>query len=75
MLSPKGQHPKVYQVQAHFADEGPKAWWISQDEALSYDGWTAAWEEFIGEDELHLDVLDVSTLCIDIISWPLPVLQ
>lgn len=53
-LSSKGQHLKVSQVQACFISEGPKAWWISQDEALSYAGWKEAWEEFIGEDELHL---------------------
>lgn len=47
-LSPKGQHPKVYQVRARFASEGPKARWISRDEALGYDGWKEAWEEFIG---------------------------
>ncbi|UOH82050.1 hypothetical protein LQV05_004733 [Cryptococcus neoformans] len=64
-LSPKGQHPKVYQVRARFAGEGPKARWISQDEALGYDGWKEAWEEFIGEDELHLDVLDVLDVTAD----------
>ncbi|UOH82509.1 hypothetical protein LQV05_005214 [Cryptococcus neoformans] len=64
-LSPKGQHPKVYQVRARFAGEGPKARWISRDEALSYDGWKEAWEEFIGEDELHLDVLDVLDVTAD----------
>ncbi|UOH83726.1 hypothetical protein LQV05_006462 [Cryptococcus neoformans] len=64
-LSPKGQHPKVYQVRARFAGEGPKARWISRDEALGYDGWKEAWEEFIGEDELHLDVLDVLDVTAD----------
>lgn len=64
-VSPKGQHPKVYQVRAHFAGEGPKAWWISRDEALSYDGWKEAWEEFIGEDGLHLNVLDVLDITAD----------
>ncbi|OXH64940.1 hypothetical protein J000_05968, partial [Cryptococcus neoformans] len=36
-----------------------------RDEALSYDGWKEAWEEFIGEDELHLDVLDVLDVTAD----------
>lgn len=52
-------------MRARFAGEGPKARWISRDEALGYDGWKEAWEEFIGEDELHLDVLDVMDITAD----------
>ena len=60
-LTPKGNHPKVYQVRARLAGEGPKARWLSRDTAQDYAGWQEAWEDFIGEDELHLDVLDVTT--------------
>lgn len=74
ILSPKGQHPKVYQVWAHFTGEGPKAQWISWDGALSYDSWKEAWEEFFGEDELQLDVLDAlditaDDLQLDTLDW------
>ncbi|OXL06397.1 hypothetical protein C348_05309 [Cryptococcus neoformans Gb118] len=43
----------------------PKASTPSQDVALGYDGWKEAWEEFIGEDELHLDVLEVLDVTAD----------
>ncbi|TYJ51148.1 hypothetical protein B9479_008297, partial [Cryptococcus floricola] len=57
VLKPNQRHPGVPQVRVRVDGERVSGRWMSRDEAEKYEGWSAAWEEYLGDDELYLDMI------------------
>ncbi|ODO06799.1 hypothetical protein I350_04159 [Cryptococcus amylolentus CBS 6273] len=62
VLKPNERHPGVPQVRVQIEGERVSGRWMGRDEAEKYEGWDAAWEDYLGDDELYLDTVDVVEL-------------
>ncbi|TYJ56480.1 hypothetical protein B9479_002883 [Cryptococcus floricola] len=62
VLKPHQRHPGVRQVRVRIERERVGGRWMSRDEAKKHEGWEAAWEEYLCDDALYLDMLEVVEL-------------